>query len=258
MSWDLLLDAAVILAGEKPGTEAMCSVQSARSAERMIGLLRDRYTVPTIYSDGDGGLVLLWERPSAKTFLIIGDGHLHALTKCGDDVVATCEDIPFSETAIPPALAVILRVYETRENRGLDMSDINQQIAGPLSLTRDADDPNKVIYILDDATDSFICTVDPKDQMSDEQAVANAALLALAYSAFDGSARKLGVDAADMAERLGPDGLAEITDVLEQAITGVFTDQWLAAAKQAVLKIKGDQHVRKNLNASSAGDGATT
>lgn len=48
---------------------------------------------------------------------------------------------------------------------------------------------------------------------------ANARLLAAAYTAFDGAGRKLGIDAADMAERLGAEGLAEVIEALYSVTT---------------------------------------
>ncbi|WP_372395253.1 hypothetical protein ABMY26_06490 (plasmid) [Azospirillum sp. HJ39] len=57
---------------------------------------------------------------------------------------------------------------------------------------------------------------------------ANARLLAAAYTAFDGAGRKLGIDAAEMAERLGPEGLAEIAAVLKSILGCPQAAPWLA------------------------------
>ncbi|PWC98054.1 hypothetical protein [Azospirillum sp. TSO5] len=117
------------------------------------------------------------------------------------------------------------------------MTAINQQTQGPIAVVR-SDGSRELIGANIGETEGkndgiFIAhTLGPDRQP-------NARLLAAAYNAFDGAGRKLGVDAAEMAERLGPEGLAEVAAlaISIRKLVGTDDKRGLAQMKEGADRI---------------------
>lgn len=88
---------------------------------------------------------------------------------------------------------------------------MNQQTPGPLQLADN--DPTIIMTVAVDedgdariVADVLVCN---GDRVTDEK-VATARLLVASYTAFDGAARALNMDAVRLAEKLGADGLVTL------------------------------------------------
>lgn len=88
---------------------------------------------------------------------------------------------------------------------------INQQTPGPLQLADN--DPTIILTVaVDDDGDARIVAdvlVCDGDRATDEK-LSTARLMVASYNAFDGAARAFGMDAVQMAEKLGADGLVRL------------------------------------------------
>lgn len=112
------------------------------------------------------------------------------------------------------------------------MGEINQQVEGPLSVgPKDFNDYNTEQYAL--------LSVD-RGVYGLAFAEKDANLLTKAYNVFDGAGRTLGVDAAELAERLGAEGLVSMITLLRESVAPFVTETsghaWLGEEIEELLK----------------------
>jgi hypothetical protein len=118
--------------------------------------------------------------------------------------------------------------------------------SGPLSLLNAA----RSISLVRDGFVETIARCEMESTRPLEETGANARLFAAAYNAFDSAARRLGLNAVEFAERMQDGGIAELFDLLNEAIEednirvagenlSNFDRCFRARARDIVAKVKG-------------------
>lgn len=77
---------------------------TAEASKLFFGLLPFDAQTPAILPDGEGGLVVAWERSSNPTILIIDDWHLHVIKNATTPQAEYFENLPFDGENIPNAV----------------------------------------------------------------------------------------------------------------------------------------------------------
>lgn len=89
---------------------ASISRETAESADCLVRQLPAPFDVPRVAPDGEGGLILLWERDGNATRLLTVDGWtLHLVCAPGSAQARYFDAVPFSSQEVPAQIVAELR-----------------------------------------------------------------------------------------------------------------------------------------------------